>query len=71
MKTANSCGFEKGVLRIGLHIGDMDRPAFKNCPANNGPSADLERVSAHEFVELGRVTEIGNLSVHITLLPID
>jgi hypothetical protein len=71
MKAANSCSFEKSVFWIGLYICDMDRPAFKNCPADNGPSTDFQRVGFHELIKRGRVTEIGNLPVYVASLSID
>ena len=70
MKATNSCSFEKSKFRIGLYICDMDCPAFKNCPTDNSPSTDFQRVSFHEFVERRRVTEIGDLSVYGASLPI-
>ena len=71
MKAANSRSFEKSEFWIVLYIRDMDRPAFKNCPADNGPSTDFQRVDFHEFVERGRVTEIGDLTVYVASLSID
>src|SRR5262249_32199523 len=71
METAKPGSFKERVLGISLDIRDLNCPTLKHGAADDGAATHLERMILHEPLDLGRVTEICDLSIYAALLAID
>src|SRR5262249_37726759 len=71
MKTAKPGSFKERVFGIGLNVCDLNRPTLKDGAADDGTATHFERMTLHEPLDLGRLPEICDLSIHATLLSVD
>jgi hypothetical protein len=62
---------DQNVLRIGLHIGDMDDLAVSHRSAHDRPSPGHDRMVAQILLEFTRISIARDAWVDIVLRPVD
>src|SRR5262249_27502099 len=71
MDTTEPGALKECVFGISLNICDLNRPALKHGAADDGTATYFDWMIPHEPLNLGRMTEICDLTIHAALLTID